>query len=165
MGDVHVRSQINESALMLSTAHRVLDGIQVVLEIEDKNNKVRKKRIWVIDDFRNEVFFKASHMNHPSALWVRESVENYLWLAEHLLALGDEFLNRFGKKHNTIVRLGCDIQSPPLNLRDWDFTTPPSVMQEEYIISSDPVVNYRNLYMTGKKHLAEWSNERPFWVR
>lgn len=164
MCDKHIKSQINESALMLSTAHRVLDGIQVILEIEDKNKRLRKRKIWVIDDFRNDVFFKVTHYNHPSSLWVRQSVENYIWLAEHLLAIGDEYHKRYGKKHATISRLGYDIQSPPLNLKEWDFTFPPSVMDDQYKISDNPVDNYRNLYLTGKKHLTEWKDGKPYWA-
>ena len=51
-----------ESAQMLSTAHRVLDG----------------------DDIADELgVYKIAHINHPCTIWVRETSQNYLWLYYH----------------------------------------------------------------------------------
>jgi hypothetical protein len=73
MVDRHVVKMILESAQLLSTAHRVLDGVAVI------GGKLggRKKTEWVLDDARQDVLYKATHMNHPSAIWARKSVENY----------------------------------------------------------------------------------------
>lgn len=164
MVDKHVVKMIVETAQLLSTAHRVLDGLEIQLELE-KDGKVRKKKVWVIDDERNDVLYACTHINHPSAIWCRESVENYNWLVDHLHALGQEYTYRYGKRHATIEKCFYPLQSPPHGLRDWDWTKPPSAMDESYIISDDPVVNYRNYYKHGKAKLHSWKNrDKPFWI-
>jgi len=158
--DKHVVKMILESAQLLSTAHRVLDG-----EVEIGQSKTgRKATRWVLPDGREDIFYKATHVNHPSAKWCRESVENYLWLADHLFALLDEYTYRYGKTHKTSA-LAYYLQSPPLKLKEWDFTTPPSAMDIAYIISNDPVENYRNYYKIGKARMHSWKmREPPPWI-
>jgi hypothetical protein len=78
-----------------------------------------------------------------------------------MFALGEEYTYRYGKKHNTIVKLGYEIQAPPHNLREWDMTPIPCCMDDEYIISDDSVLNYRNYYSKGKSHLHVWTKRQP----
>ena len=178
--DKHVVKMIVETAQLLSTAHRILDGMQVEvtyrtpdkvipLPFEDntiiKPGKVRKKSVWILPDDRNDVLYACTHRNHPSAVWCRESVENYDWLVDHLHALGNEYTYRYGKKHATIEKCFYQLQSPPFGLRDWDWTQPPSAMGTEFIISDDLVVNYRNYYWYGKSNLYSWKKcEVPAWI-
>lgn len=167
MVDKHVVKMILETAQLLSTAHRVLDGqlVEVSFFVDGLDRRVKKKKLWLLEDTRNDVLYNATHMNHPSAIWARQSVENYNWLVEHLFALGDEYTYRYGKVHKTMTKLGYEIQSPPHNLRDWDMTPMPSCMAEEYIISDDPVTNYRNYYKHGKSNIHAWKNrEAPSWI-
>ena len=93
MVDKHVVKMILETAQLLSTAHRVLDGqlVEVSFFVDGLDRRVKKKKLWLLEDTRNEVLYNATHMNHPSAIWARQSVENYNWLVEHLFALGDEY--------------------------------------------------------------------------
>lgn len=164
MVDKHVVKMILETAQLLSTAHRVLDGLEVQIEME-KDGKIRKKKVWVLDDSRNDVLYSATHMNHPSAIWCRQSVENYNWLVEHLFALSDEYTYRYGKRHKTMEKLGYMIQSPPFNLKNWDMTKMPSCMDTQYIISDDPILNYRNYYKLGKSDLHSWKKRKaPEWI-
>lgn len=158
---------ILETAQLLSTAHRVLDGqlVEVSFFVDGLDRRVKKKKLWLLEDTRNDVLYNATHMNHPSAIWARQSVENYNWLVEHLFALGDEYTYRYGKVHKTMTKLGYEIQSPPHNLRDWDMTPMPSCMADEYIISDDPVTNYRNYYKHGKSNIHAWKKrEAPAWI-
>lgn len=171
---------ILETAQLLSTAHRVLDGmcVEVTYKTPDRMmplpfegktvfqpGKLRKKKVWVLDDCRNDILYSATHINHPSAVWARTSVENYAWLVEHLFALSDEYTYRYGKRHKTIEKLGYDLQSPPHNLRDYDMTKMPSCMADEYIVSNDPVVNYRNYYKFGKASMHKWTKrDTPEWI-
>jgi hypothetical protein len=37
----------------------------------------------------------------------------------------------------------------------------PSCMAPEYIIDSDPIINYRNYYKMGKTHLHKWKKRNP----
>lgn len=165
MVDKHVVKMILETAQLLSTAHRVLDGAPVeVSYYADGSDKVRKKKVWLLDDDRNDVLYNATHINHPSAIWARESVENYSWLVDHLFALSDEYTYRYGKKHKTIEKLGYMIQSPPFHLKEWDMTTMPSCMPDEYKIGT-PVDNYREYYKNGKSDLHKWTKrDAPYWI-
>lgn len=185
MVDKHVVKMILETAQLLSTAHRILDGRIIFKQVKapiykkDPENPKKKyidpetkkkviigykdklKKHWQLYDGRENILYKASHINHPSSIWTRQSVENYNWLVDHLFALGDEYTHRYGKKHITIQKLGLTIQSPPGNLRAWDWTEMPSCMDKEYVISEDPITNYRNYYKFGKERMHKWKNRQP----
>ena len=148
-----------ESAQLLSTAHRVLDGVEYI-----DSSGLRKVKRWKLYDARESVLYSATHMNHPSAIWARTSVENYNWLVEHFFALATEYTFRYGKTHKC-YGMGHMLQSPPFGLKDWSATKMPCAMAEEYIVSDDPVINYRNYYKNGKTHLHTWSKrDRPTWI-
>ena len=86
--DKHVVKMIIEYAQLMSTAHRVLDGE----EYYDKTANGRKIKRWRMDDVDYENgLMKASHVNHPSGVWVRASEENYKWLDQMWLHLLDEY--------------------------------------------------------------------------
>lgn len=157
MVDKHVVKMILETAQLLSTAHRVLDGVEGV----GMTDSGRKKKVWKLHDNRDTVLYSATHVNHPSAVWARTSVENYNWLVDHLFALGDEYTYRYGKVHATITKTALEIQNPPLRLQQWDMTPMPSCMDQQYIISDDPISNYRNYYKYGKASMHSWKNRTP----
>jgi hypothetical protein len=169
MVDRHVVKMILESAQLLSTAHRLLDGEQIDLEVsisqDDGTFKTKKKKWWYLNDAREEVLYSVTHINHPSAVWARSSVENYNWLVEHMFALMDEYTYRYNKKHKCQGNLSYMLQSPPKNLKDYDWTPMPSCMDDIYIVSDNPVDNYRNYYTNGKTHLHSWKKrEVPHWM-
>jgi hypothetical protein len=155
--DKHVVKMILESAQLLSTAHRVLDGI----EIEGKSQTGRKAKRWILPDAREGIIYTATHINHPSAVWCRTSVRNYDWLVDHFYALMREYTHRYGKTHKCYGEISYMLQSPPHKLKAWDWTEMPSCMAEEYIISDNPIINYRNYYREGKKNLHKWTNRQP----
>lgn len=156
MVDKHVVKMILESAQLLSTAHRYLDGTEYV----DASTGRRIKR-WMLSDSREPVLYSATHINHPSAIWCRQSVENYNWLADHMYALLNEYTHRYNKVHKVEGDLSYMLQSPPHNLKEYDLTVMPSAMADEYKISQDPVVNYRNYYKVGKARMHKWTNRQP----
>jgi hypothetical protein len=161
MVDKHVVKMILESAQLLSTAHRVLDGT----EVESKTTTGRKVRRWIFNDSRENVIYLATHINHPSAVWCRQSVENYNWLVDHFFALMQEYTYRYNKTHKCYGELSYMLQSPPHNLKEWDWTPMPSAMAEEYKISDNPLTNYRNYYKIGKSKMHKWTNrEKPEWI-
>ena len=157
MVDKHVVKMILESAQLLSTAHRLLDGTQ----IEGTSKTGRKAKRWILHDGRQDVLYQATHINHPSAVWCRQSVENYSWLVEHFYALMAEYTHRYTKKHVCSGDLGYLLQSPPHKLKDYDWTPMPSAMADEYKISDDPLTNYRNYYKIGKAAMHKWTNRQP----
>jgi hypothetical protein len=160
MVNSHVVKMILESAQLLSTAHRLLDG-EMYIEISPKGRKIKR---WRLPDERNDVLCHATHINHPSAIWCRESSPNYMWLYEHYCALLEEYTYRYGKVHKC-SRLALHLKSLPHNLTNSTFSDPPPAMDKQYIISKDSVENYRNYYTHGKTHLHKWKKrEKPVWM-
>lgn len=189
MVDKHVVKMILETAQLLSTAHRLLDGTEGFRQVEvpvyqknpenrrqyllDENGKyiqigtkIKDVRHWFLPDHRESIIYSATHRNHPSAVWCRESVSNYNWLVDHFFALGDVYTKRYDKVHGTITKLGYELQCPPNKLKQWDWTDPPSCMDDEFIISKSPIENYRNYYANGKTHLHKWQKSKfgPDWI-
>lgn len=161
--DKHVVKMILESAQLLSTAHRFLD--YQVIRTHTPEGKKRSATDYLLNDARDHVLYRQTHINHPSAIWCRNSVENYLWLVDHFFALMDEYTHRYNKVHKCQGELSYMLQSPPKKLEAWDWTPMPSCMPEEYQISDNPVENYRQYYRIGKKHLHKWTNrEPPEWL-
>jgi hypothetical protein len=82
-----------------------------------------------------------------------------------MFALMEEYTHRYNKTHKCYGELSYTLQSPPKNLQEYDWTPMPSCMDEQYIISNDPIINYRNYYINGKTNLHKWTNrEAPLWI-
>jgi hypothetical protein len=43
--------------------------------------------------------YKATHKNHPAAVWARKTRSNYLWTLKHFLFLCEEYTKRYNKIH------------------------------------------------------------------
>ena len=157
MVDRHVVKMILETAQLLSTAHRVLDGV----EEAGKSASGRKKKVWKLPDAIDTIMYSATHINHPSAVWVRESSANYDWLYTHLLALGREYTHRYSRTHLTIDKLGTILKDAPKNIKQGVLTKMPSCMGDEFKVGDDPIANYRNYYTVGKASLHRWTNRLP----
>jgi len=127
-----------ETAQMLSTAHRELDGD----EYADANN-----------------LYKRAYWNHPCTIWARETKENYLWLYKHFIALGNEYYYRYQKRHASLVKLSYPLGMPPKNIPEGDLTPPALAMPDQYK-TKDPVESYRN-YCIAEKTYAQWNKNRP----
>ena len=111
--DKHVVKMIIEYAQLMSTAHRILDGD----EYEGRTKIGRRIRRWKHPNKNVEnTIYKASHINHPSAVWARESVANYVWLYNLFEKLCDEYTFRYGKVHSTDSLLRDLLSSPPTNI-------------------------------------------------
>lgn len=156
MVDRHVVKMCLETAQLLSTAHRFLDGKPV----DSLTKTGRKTQAYVLPDERESVMYKITHFNHPSAVWTRSSIENYWWLVEHFYALLNEYTRRFNKQHKCF-EMAFYLQSPPKQLEQFDWTPMPSCMDDKYIVSKDPIINYRNYYKVGKSHLHAWKTRQP----
>ena len=158
MVDRHVVKMILETAQLLSTAHRVIDGEEYV----GQSQSGRKAKRWRLSGNVDAIMYAATHINHPSAVWVRENSANYDWLYDHLLALGSEYTHRYGRTHLTIDKLKDILKDSPQNIKQSNVMTKmPSCMDKQYIVSVDPITNYRNYYNYGKTDLLRWSNRPP----
>lgn len=163
--DKHVVKMILESAQLLSTAHRVLDGIVV----EGKTASGRKKKVYKLDDERDTKLYSATHINHPSAQWARMYRNNYIWLYRLMFYLCKEYTLRYGKVHK-IERDGMlqDLYVPPKALCDKPVYVPgitemPQAMPDD-VKCNDSVQAYRNYYMVHKRRMANWKvRGAPHW--
>lgn len=165
--DKHCIKMILEYCQLLSTAHRVLDGNEQVVKSKTGRNVKR----WLLNDSQLEsTLYSATHINHPSAVWVRQSKENYNWLANLLVNLCAEYTYRYGKIHKCqeIGLVSLLLLSLPKNIQDKPFTEPTPAMPDDVKIIGDSLKSYRNYYNLNKTHLASWkgkinSRNEPEW--
>lgn len=129
--DKHVVKMILEYCQLLCTAHRVLDPCE-----------------------SHESLYKKTHVNHPCARWVRESVKNYMWLLNLLTCLFAEYEYRYGKVHAS-KRLLPHLKIPPDNIPLRPRTPFALAMPDEYKVGG-AVESYREYYRRGKPHLHSW---------
>ena len=131
-----------ETAQMLCTAHRVLDG----------------------DEYADEHgLYKEAYKNHPCTIWARESSANYWWLYSHFIALGAEYTHRYRKIHASVDKLWKPLFKHPKNIYQGAMTPLAQAMPEEYK-DENPITAYRN-YCINEKHYAKWERGRnkPSW--
>ena len=126
----HVVKMILESAQMLCTAHHCYG---------DK------------DQVEN-VPYKQAHLNHPSTVWTRRSKSTYMWLYNHMMALGDEYTKRYGKTHLSITKCKDFLAIPPRHIQGDDWCQPPQAMPDEYKDKCS-IQAYWNYYI-GEKHIV-----------
>ena len=126
----HVVKMILESAQMLCTAHHCYG---------DK------------DQVEN-VPYKQAHLNHPSTIWTRRSKSTYMWLYNHMIALGDEYKKRYGKTHLSITKCKDFLAIPPRHIQGDDWCQPPQAMPDEYKDECS-IQAYWNYYI-GEKHIV-----------
>jgi hypothetical protein len=156
----HVVKMILEYAQILSTTHRLLDGIKTV-DIKP-SGKVGVK--YVMENLLlEELLYKTTHQNHPSTVWVRQSSQHYEWLYELFVCLLNEYTHRYGKIHKT-ARLVPALEKPPSNLADNGWSDITLAMPDAFK-GEDAVASYRNYYKFGKSELLAYKNrEAPDWV-
>lgn len=148
--DRHVVKMILEYAQLLSTAHRVIDG-QLV-----------GKR-WVLPEPLESTLYKATHINHPSAIWARSGLQQYNWLYDLFAACLDEYSHRYGKVHAS-DRLRQPLFNAPIKITITDWTDPTPAMPDEYKVAGDSIKSYHNYYIGSKREMSRWTNrEMPLW--
>lgn len=174
--DKHVVKMIIEYAQLLSTAHRVLDGLKVEVPKEVFG---RSKTFYLLSNERlgfvgedakykiiKPICYSASHMNHPCGVWTRESDSNYNWLYKLFEECSHEYTHRYGKIHKTYVDLKDFLREPPHNIAAGDRTAFPSAMGDEFKVHDDPIASYKNYYLGPKAAFARWTNRpAPDWFK
>jgi hypothetical protein len=162
----HTIKMILEYSQLLSTAHRVLDG-EEYFELTANGRRIKR---WELSDDREEKLYKASHINHPSAIWCRKGIIQYRWLHNLLIELCKEYTYRYGKIHK-VERDGLlwKLEQPPKNIHtDVFWSEPTPAMPDEVKIPGDSMASYHNYYINNKTHLASWrgkinSRNVPGW--
>jgi len=157
--DKHVVKMVVESGQMLSTAHRMLDGdLEVYI-----NAKGRKARRYNLNDWRQQVLYKAVHYHHPCTVWTMESSENYNWHWKHLEALCAEYRFRYGKVHKTEETILHALKSLPKNIPIGKMTNFKLAMgsNPECMDENDIVGSYRSFYHTKQSRFKMRWTGRP----
>lgn len=161
--DKHMK-MILEYAQLLCTAHRVLDGKEKIEKTKNGRN-IRRWKFKSYDD-REKMLYKSTHINHPSAIWVRESSGNYNWLYKLFCHLCDEYKLRYNKIHESDRKLRDFLKNEPLEIPEDDITPMPQAMPDLYKVEDDSVTAYRIFYRFSKNRFAEWKNsETPWWFK
>jgi len=161
--DSHSSKMCVEYAQLLSTTHRVVDG---EMWYGRTTNGRKIQRYFHPDSVLNQELYKACHINHPSAQWVRYSKSNYQWLYDMWTALCSEYTFRYGRIHESFRKLEYHLLIPPMNLKDKGFTQPTPAMgsHPHCIVEGDSISSYRNYYWEAKRNFAKWTKrKKPEW--
>jgi hypothetical protein len=153
--DKLVVKMILETAQLLSTAHHEVMGTTEAYGVP---------------------LYKPTHKNHPCAVWVRASRNNYHWAFDHFVALCEEYTRRYGKVHATETKLRRALCSAPDALMYTGLTTPPACMPDEYKAQHEidaghwPCESYRRYLAEGKSYTVDvakaWAkaDTPPWWA-
>ena len=161
--DKHIVKMPIEYAQLMSTAHRLLDGEMYL----GKTAIGRNIKRWKLHDEREDILYKASHINHPCTIWARDNCANYGYLYILFCSLCSEYTYRYGKIHLTWRKLGNVLATPPKNIThaSWiNLPRMPQCMPEEYkdinVISA-----YRRFYRNDKIDFAKYTRrDTPNWM-
>ena len=150
--DKHIVKMIIEYAQLMSTAHRMLDGKHY---IDDSSG--RRIQRWRLPTTEMEsVVYKAGHVNHPSAIWVRENAVHYQYTYDLFASLCDEYTLRYGKVHLTDSKLRDCLNILPNNIDLCAWRYPPQAMPDD-VKSNSAVDAYHKYYAKYKKDIAKWT--------
>jgi hypothetical protein len=144
MIDKHISKMILEAVQMLCSAKRILDPNE---ENEEHLYKIAK-----------------SHINHPVTIWIRTSLENYIWTLDMVDAMHEEWQYRYQhtKEHKSYTLAKWLRENPPSHFPETGLTPFALAMPDEHK-TNDPVESYRNYYRT-KASFASWKRrEKPEW--
>ena len=176
--DKHVNKMLIEYAQLMATAHRVLDG----KEYEDRTKNGRRIKRWYHPTWNDELYL-AAHVNHPSAIWVRQSDAHYRWLYRLWAHLHDEWMYRHDKEwhpnmfHKSYSSQSYMLVNTPKNLLKkfdigtkyptyLDFLTPPPQAMPDYCKRNDTIAAYKNYYIKEKSFMHQWTKrETPTFIK
>lgn len=179
--DSHVVKQRIELAQLLCTSHRLLDGKQTLIkgysfnEFDKTYKKPKLIGVLPFEKIENGILHNSiylqTHVNHPSSIWVRQSLDNYLFTVNLALELCNELSYRFNTKSQKVLPiLNWLLQNVPKNISKDKLTTPLLAMDDKFKIVENnsfenSIINYRNYYSQGKTHLYKWTKrEKPHFL-
>lgn len=150
MFDKHVSKILLEAVQMLCTTIHVIDP----------DNQVKDKI----------KLYKMAHKNHPVTIWMRSSLENYMWTLNLVEAMHEEWKYRYShpaeKKHKSyIVAEYLREFAPTADKFSNCGLTPFALAMPVECKTNDPIESYRRYYQTPEKQrIASWKNrEKPSW--
>lgn len=164
--DSHVIKMVTEAAQLLTTTvwvDHLLGYIPRKLTSEEllviKEAKAKEPSI----EERTFTRFLPTHINHPCAIWVRSSMDNYEWTHNYCDALNSEYRFRWQRNMDHKSFTAASNLPPVKHLPRLGITERPQCMPED-IKDSDPILAYRMFYMLEKAPFAVWKRrEKPYW--
>lgn len=148
MMDKHVSKILLEAVQMLCSAKRVLEPTDM-----------------------HECLYKIAHKNHPVTIWCRKSKANFVWVLDLVDHLHAEWRFRYGHKETKfhksylVAQYLRENMPPDYAFEETGLTPFALAMPDEYK-TDDPVLSYRNYYMSEEKRkIATWNKrrEKPAW--
>jgi hypothetical protein len=110
-------------------------------------------------------YLSIKNKKHPSAIWVRESLDKYVWLCQLGVALCQEYTHRFRKTHSCEEHIMWLYENPPA-LKPTGWTPIRMAMPDEYKIHGNAERSYREYYRKGKTHILSYTKRHvPHWLR
>ena len=150
MFDKHVSKIILEAVQMLCTA----------IQIIDPENEISQKI----------KLYKIAHKNHPVTIWMRTSLDNYLWTLNLVDAMHNEWKFRYEhppeKMHKSyIVAKYLREYAPTADKFPSTGLTPFALAMPVECKRDDPIESYRIYYQSkDKQKIASWKKrEKPVW--
>jgi len=164
--DKHVVKMIVESAQMLSTVHRYIDGDVYLCPSKSGLREVKNWRH--PDPELDRILYRVVHLKHPCTAWTAQTSCNYEWHFKHFVALCDEYTHRYSRVHETEKKLKEILRKHPKGLTAKGLTPFALAMKANpECMLDDPVESYRAFYKTKLARFSmKWTNrEIPEWFR
>lgn len=162
--DSHVGKMQLEAAQLLTTTvwvDKYLGYIPRKLTSEELGVINEVKRATPAIEHRTFTRYLATHINHPSAIWVRSSLEHFYWTINYVNALNAETIYRGNKSHASCAE--ANRLPDPTRLPDMGWTDPTLAMPE-HLKGPDHIEAYRMFYMLDKWPFASWKiRGKPDW--
>lgn len=170
--DKHIVKMVLEYAQLLSTAHRVLRCNY--LKYEKPNGK--RQGLFLLDGeevkYNTELgkyqivdpqCYNATHINHPCALWARETDANYHWLVALFTGCLREYKRRYHKEHS-VAKLLPFFECAPAQITRAPMTPFALAIPDQYKVTNNAIASYRAFYVGEKARFAKWTNtDLPPW--
>lgn len=185
--DRHIAKMPTESAQMLSTAHRLLDGKPVVVEYRKFKDapELSKKTVWLLRDEQviikeipiaqddgsilltytpvaetlndGPLCWQAAHINHPLTQWTMASSTNYAWHLEFYRTLLAEHGYRY--PHSVLHGAGDVLEYVSRSPKNIEagIFYHPPPSMPDHFKVDSVVESYRRYYAAAKWYFARWT--------
>ena len=148
----------------ITSAEEQPDKMLVKMPLETAQMLCTAHHCYGDKDQVENVPYKQAHLNHPSTIWTRRSKSTYMWLYNHMIALGDEYKKRYGKTHLSITKCKDFLAIPPRHIQGDDWCQPPQAMPDEYKTECS-IQAYWNYYIGEKHVVVNHNKEKPYEQR
>ena len=152
MFDKHVSKIILEAVQMLCTT----------IQLVDPDSEIHQ----------HTQIYKIAHKNHPVTIWMRMSLDNYLWTLNLVEAMHNEWKFRYNhpadKMHKSyIVAQYLKKYAPSVDKFPTQGLTPFALAMPVECKRDDPIEAYRIYYQSSdKQRIASWKKRgKPSWYQ